>query len=108
MWKHCLLYTSQRKVKSIKYSELKAFYLSLLVSGKLNICTVSSVHTILHATFKMLIRDEIIRVNPADDVLAEIKKSCLLYTSYVYKRQILLRPEERPFAPKLQQVIMMQ
>lgn len=65
----------QRKVKSIKYSELKAFYLSLLVSGKLNICTVSSVHTILHATFKMLIRDEIIRVNPADDVLAEIKKS---------------------------------
>lgn len=64
-----------RKVKTIKYSEMKAFYLSLLKNNKLGIGSLSNVHTVLHSIFKMLIRDEIVRVNPTDDIMAEIKKS---------------------------------
>jgi len=38
-------------------------------------CTLDNVHTQLHPAFQMAVRDGLIRVNPTDGVMAEIKKS---------------------------------
>lgn len=62
-----------RKIKTFRYSDIKAFYNNLLKNGmKTN--TLDNVHTILHPTFTLAVRDGIIRNNPSDGVCAELKK----------------------------------
>ena len=65
----------KRKIADIKYSDVKFFYYYLLNDKKLQINTLDTVHTVLHPTFSMAVRDDIIRKNPTDGVMAEIKKS---------------------------------
>ena len=65
----------KRNITEIKYSDVKFFYYSLLNEGKLKSNTLESIHTVLHPTFQMAVRDEIIRSNPTDGVMAEIKKA---------------------------------
>ena len=63
-----------RKIAEIKYSDVKYFYYYLLNDCNLQANTVDTIHTILHPTFQLAVRDEIIRKNPSDGVMAEIKK----------------------------------
>lgn len=61
-------------VGSIKFSDIKKFYISLIRRGfKPN--SVENIQTILHPVFNAAVRDGYIRKNPTDGVLAEIKKS---------------------------------
>ena len=62
-----------RKIKTFKYSDVKAFYNSLLKDG-MQSNTLDNIHTILHPTFTLAVRDGIIRNNPSDGVCAELKK----------------------------------
>lgn len=63
-----------RKITDIKYSDIKAFYNSLIEKGfKPNSMEVA--HTILHPVFATAVRDDIINKNPTDGVMTEIKKS---------------------------------
>lgn len=62
-----------RKIKSFKYSDIKAFYNGLLKDG-MKINTLDNIHTLLHPTFTLAVRDGIIRNNPTDGVCAELKK----------------------------------
>ncbi|EOS39033.1 hypothetical protein C808_02350 [Lachnospiraceae bacterium M18-1] len=64
----------ERKISEIKYSDVKYFYYYLLNECGLQANTVDTIHTILHPTFQLAVRDEIIRINPSDGVMAEIKK----------------------------------
>ena len=64
----------KKKIAEIRYSEVLLFYYSLLDKG-LSISTVENVHTLLHPTFQLAVRDMIIRNNPSDGVLAELKKN---------------------------------
>ena len=62
-----------RKIKSFRYSDIKAFYNGLLNKGmKTN--TLDNIHIILHPTFTLAVRDGIIRINPSDGVCSELKK----------------------------------
>lgn len=63
-----------RKIGEIKYSDVRYFYYHLLNECNLQANTVDTVHTILHPTFQLAVRDDIIRTNPSDGVMAEIKK----------------------------------
>ena len=65
----------KRKIREIHYSDIMKFYLHLLHEVGLQVNTVDSVHTLLHPVFQMAVRDEIIRKNPTDGVMAEIKKN---------------------------------
>lgn len=65
----------KRKIADIKYSDVKFFYYHLLNDRNLQINTLDTIHTVLHPTFSMAVRDDIIRKNPSDGVMAEIKKS---------------------------------
>ena len=63
-----------KKIADIKYSDVLYFYFYLVNEKKLQINTLETVHTILHPTFQLAVRDDIIRKNPTDGVMAEVKK----------------------------------
>ena len=62
-------------ISSVKYTDVKVFYYQLLNEKGLAINTLDNIHTILHPVFTMAVRDDIIRKNPTDGVLTEIKKN---------------------------------
>lgn len=41
---------------------------------KLQVNTLETIHTVLHPTFQLAVRDDIIRNNPSHGVMSEIKK----------------------------------
>jgi len=64
----------RRKIAEIKYSDVLQFYYHLLNEEELALGTLDSVHTLLHPTFQLAVRDEIIRINPSDGVMKEVSK----------------------------------
>lgn len=64
----------KRKLSVIRYSDVKAFYMSLLTESKLAVTTLDNIHSVLHPSFDMAVRDDIIRRNPSDGIMADIKK----------------------------------
>lgn len=64
-----------KKIGNIKYSDIKAFYNSLIRDKGFKPNSMEIINTILHPTFTLAVRDGYIRTNPAHGVMAEIKKS---------------------------------
>ena len=64
----------KKKIAEIKYSDVLYFYDYLMKEKGLQINTLDSIHTVLHPTFQLAVRDSIIRTNPSDGVMATIKK----------------------------------
>ncbi len=64
----------KKKIAEIRYSDVLLYYKSLMTTQNLRISTIESVHCCLHPTFQMAVRDNVIRSNPSDGVIAEIKK----------------------------------
>ncbi|MCD7712715.1 MAG: tyrosine-type recombinase/integrase [Firmicutes bacterium] len=82
------------KIADVKFSDVLGFYNYLLENQNIQVNTLESIHTLLHPTFQLAVRDDIIRNNPADGVMAEIKKSSDK-TSGV--RHALTIPQQRAF-----------
>lgn len=61
---------------------------------KLQVGTVDKIHTLIHPIFKLAVRDSIIRINPADGCMAEIKKKS---TTGANKRKALTIPQQKAF-----------
>lgn len=65
----------KKKIADVKYSDVLYFYMDL--SEKYSISLVESIQSVLHPTFNLALRDDIIRKNPTDKVVSEVKKkSC--------------------------------
>lgn len=64
-----------RKITTIKYSDIKKFYNSLIRDKNFKPNSMEIVNTILHPTFTLAVRDGYIRTNPTDGAMAEVKKS---------------------------------
>lgn len=64
----------KKKIADVKFSDVLQFYLHLLDEEQLSIGTLDSVHTLLHPTFQLAVRDNIIRNNPSDGVMKEVSK----------------------------------
>jgi len=62
----------KKKIADIKYSDVLHFYYYLLNEKDLALATLDSVHCLLHPTFQLAVRDEIIRINPSDGVMKEV------------------------------------
>ena len=84
----------QRRIVDIKYSDIKKFYYSLMKDRGLAATSVEHVHTQLHPAFALAVREDIIRKNPSDDVMNEIKKSKLWVKP---KRHALTIPQQKAF-----------
>ena len=63
-----------KRLVDIKYSDVLQYYLYLLNEKGLALGTVDSVHSLLHPTFQLAVRDDIIRKNPTDGVMKEISR----------------------------------
>ena len=81
----------KKKIAVIRYSDVLQFYNYLLDKQDLQVNTLESVHTLLHPTFQLAVRDEIIRKNPTDGVLTEIKKSYLKRCFCFTKTAVILK-----------------
>lgn len=63
-----------KKLVDIKYSDVLQYYYHLLNEKGIALGTLDSVHCLLHLTFQLAVRDDIIRKNPTDGVMKEIGK----------------------------------
>lgn len=64
----------KKKIATVKYSDVLKFYQHLLKEKNIQINTLETIHTVLHPTLQLAVRDDIIRSNPSDGVMAQIKK----------------------------------
>lgn len=75
VWDHFIRDTfGKKKIAETKYSDILQFYLYLLNEADIALGTLDSIHCLLHPTFQLAVRDEIIRKNPSDGVIKEIGK----------------------------------
>lgn len=64
----------KRKIAEIKFSDVLKFYLHLLNNEGMALSTLDNINTLLHPTFELAVRDEIIRKNPSDGAMKEVTK----------------------------------
>lgn len=65
----------ERSIASIKYSDVKKFYIHLIKDCGFKPNSMEIVNTIIHPFFTIAVRDGLIRLNPASGVMADIKRS---------------------------------
>ena len=88
----------KKKIDGVLYSDVVLFYVRLLRQG-LSISTVDSIHSVLHPTFQLAVRDRVLRSNPTDGALAEVKRNI----GKAEARHALSLEEERAFLGFLDQ-----
>lgn len=81
--------SGKRRIAEIRYTE--KFYYSLLENG-LKANTLDNVHTVVHPTLQMAVRDGLIVNNPSDSAMTEIKRSKLWDAP---KRRALTIPQQK-------------
>ena len=81
----------EQAVVSLKRSEVKRFFNSLVDNKKLKFGTVDCVHTILHQVLQIAVDDELIQSNPSDNAFKELMRSHNIHSG---KRKAL-SPEEQ-------------
>ena len=83
-----------KRIAAIRYSDIKAFYHSLIKDRGFKPNSMEIINTILHPVFTLAVRDGYIRNNPTDGVMAEIKKS---HSREKPKRHALTIEEQEAF-----------
>lgn len=64
----------KKSLISVKYSDVLQFYLHLVNEENIALGTLDNIHCVLHPTFQLAVRDDIIRKNPSDGVMREISR----------------------------------
>lgn len=64
-----------KQIKTINYSTIYSFYCNLIDNLGFKPNSMEVIHTILHPVFRLAVRDNCIRTNPTEGVMAEIKNS---------------------------------
>jgi len=81
----------RRKLRDIRYSDIKKLYYWMKYECGYRPRTVESVHNILHPIFGMAVRDALLRRNPTEGVLTEMRQS----PNWVVERRHALTAEEQ-------------
>lgn len=84
----------KRLIGKIKYSDVKKFYYRIILDEEMKANTLNSIHTQLHPAFQMAVRDGLLRQNPTDGLMAEIKKSHIWEDN---PRHALTIPQQKAF-----------
>lgn len=88
----------KKRLTNIKYSDVKGFYYWLMNEQGLKANTLDNIHTQLHPTFDLAVRDDLIRKNPSDGVMNEIKRNS---KEFRRKRHALTAPQQKAFMEHL-------
>ena len=83
-----------KRISNLKRSDIKRFYNYLADQRNLKIATIDNVHTVLHQILQIAVDDDLIRKNPSDRVLIELKRSHCYQTD---KRRALTKSEQELF-----------
>lgn len=62
-----------KKIKQVKYSTILSFYRSLIDDMTLKVNTLDVLHLVLHQVFALAVRDDLIRTNPTEGAMKEIR-----------------------------------
>ena len=65
----------RKRIQQVKRTDVKMLYNGLVESRGLSIATLDNVHTVLHQVLQLAADDYIIRNNPSDRMLTELKRS---------------------------------
>jgi len=84
----------KRKIADITYSDIKKFYNDLILVRGFKPNSMEIIHTILHPIFTTAVKDGLIRINPTDGAMSEIKRT---HNWTKKKRHALTIPEQRAF-----------
>ena len=84
----------QKLLISVKNSDVKRFYNHLMDQEGLKISTIDNVHNVLHQVFEIGVNDRLIRINPTDKMLKELKRA---HSTDVKKRDALSAEEQALF-----------
>lgn len=84
----------RKKIAEVKYSDVLQFYIYLLNKEGLALGTLDNINTLLHPTFELAVRDEIIRKNPSDGAMKEATKETEKSKGV---RKALTIPQQRAF-----------
>ena len=84
----------KNRLKFIRRSDVRRFYISLLEQAGLRISTLDNVHTVLHQILQIAVEDDIIRKNPSDNMVREMR---LVNGNDSDRREALTWEQERLF-----------
>lgn len=65
----------KQRINLIRYSDVRKFYNHLIDDLKFKPNSLETIHSLLHPTFTLAVRDGYIRSNPSDGLMGDIKKS---------------------------------
>ena len=63
----------KKRICDIKKSDVRKFYNQLADEKGLKVATIDNIHNVLHQVFQVAVDDGMIRVNPTDNMLKELK-----------------------------------
>ena len=80
----------KKRIADIKYSDVLQLYYYLLNETKISLGTLDTVHCLLHPTFQLAVRDEIIRnydlcIWYSDCGIYKLADKCIAWLRYVFK-----------------------
>lgn len=82
------------RISTLRKSDLKAFYNSLMDEKNLKIATVDNIHTVLHQVLEVAVEDRYMRINLSDNLLKELRQSRNIGKEH---RKALTVPEQELF-----------
>ena len=75
MWNHFIKDSfGKKKIAEVKYSDVLQFYTYLMNEKGIQINSLETINTLIHPTFQLAVRDDIIRKNPSKGAYCEVKK----------------------------------
>lgn len=80
-----------RRLNSLSYSDFRTYYLFLVQEYQLSKKTLLLLHSILNQVLKSAVRDNILRINPAEGVVQELAKKY----GWQEKKRHALTPEQQ-------------
>lgn len=82
------------RLSNVSRSDVKRFYNTLADERNLQVSTIDGIHSVLHQVLQIAVDDDILRKNPADNVLKELKKA---HNWGVEKRHALTKEQQDLF-----------
>ena len=84
----------KKKLTQVKKSDVRKFYNQLVDEKILKISTLDGIHNILHQVFETAVDDDMIRSNPTDSMLRELK---VAHGNDIEKKKALTVEQEKLF-----------
>lgn len=91
----------RKKLNDIRYSDILFFYQQLIKDKNLHMGTIQYIQRVIHPSFEMAVRDNIIRTNPAHGVMKQLKAKSEVAKDY--KRHALTLEQQRAFLSYLEE-----